>query len=279
MMATPIRSDDATATPNAVPGPEHGLRRPPAVEFELVERYYSVRVARTVEEVLEAQRVRYEVFNVELGEGLSTSSSSMLDADVYDEHCDHLLLVEKTSGAIVGTYRLQTAAMARAGSGFYCAGEFDLSGIGEERLEDSVELGRACILREHRMGHALFTLWRGVARYAQATGKHHFFGCCSLTGTDPRLGLIAARWLEGRGKLHPDVRVEPVEGHGCFGEPATEAEVAAFEPPNLFGAYLRYGVLACGPPAVDHEFGTIDFLVLLDTRTVEPRFRRLIFEG
>jgi len=275
MKATPTPSTDATRMTDA----EQGLRRPPAIEFELVERYYSVRVARTAAELLQAQRVRYEVFNVELGEGLSTSSSSMLDADVFDEHCDHLLLVAKDTDEVVGTYRVQTAAMARAGAGFYCAGEFDLSGLGDERIEDSVELGRACILRDHRMGHALFTLWRGVARYAALSGKHLFFGCCSLTGTDPRQGLIAARWLEARGKLHPDVWVEPVAGRGCVGAPATDDEVAAFHPPNLFGAYLRYGVLACGAPAVDHEFGTIDFLVLLDSRTVEPRFRRLIFEG
>lgn len=249
------------------------------VDFELVERDYLVRVARNDAEVEAAQRVRYAVFNLELGEGLAESVATGRDVDRFDPQCDHLLLIERATDRVVGTYRVQTQAMAERGVGFYCATEFDLTPLGGERLAQSVELGRACIVRDHRRGSALFTLWRGVARYAMNAGKPYFFGCCSLTGTDPRLGLIAAQWLERHGRLYPDLRVDPHPELVCEGAPPTEDEVAAFDPPSLFGTYLRYGVKACGPPAIDRGFGTIDFFVLLDAETLEPRFRRLIFEG
>jgi putative hemolysin len=35
-------------------------------------------------------------------------------------------------------------------------------------------------------------------------------------------------------------------------------------PPRLLRAYLSVGAKICGPPAIDREFGTIDFLTLLD---------------
>jgi putative hemolysin len=40
------------------------------------------------------------------------------------------------------------------------------------------------------------------------------------------------------------------------------------EPPRLLRAYLAVGARICGPPAIDREFGTIDFLTLVDQKTV-----------
>jgi putative hemolysin len=33
--------------------------------------------------------------------------------------------------------------------------------------------------------------------------------------------------------------------------------------------YLSIGAKICGPPAIDREFGTIDFLTLLDLHTLD----------
>ena len=35
-------------------------------------------------------------------------------------------------------------------------------------------------------------------------------------------------------------------------------------PPKLLRAYLSVGAKICGPPAIDREFKTIDFLTILD---------------
>ena len=45
----------------------------------------------------------------------------------------------------------------------------------------------------------------------------------------------------------------------------------AVDVPQLFATYLRYGALVCGPPAIDREFKTIDYFVLLDTNALDPR--------
>ncbi|MEM7278676.1 MAG: GNAT family N-acyltransferase, partial [Pseudomonadota bacterium] len=125
-------------------------------------------------------RLRFEVFNLELGEGLAQSYASMRDTDAYDPYCHHLLVEDIASRQLVGTYRLLSRANS-IGCGFYSDNEFVLSDLPQSVLDRSVELGRACIRYEHRNSRVLFLLWLGLAQYLQATSARYFFGCCSLT--------------------------------------------------------------------------------------------------
>lgn len=236
---------------------------------------YVVRFAGDEADLERVLALRFEVFNRELGEGLAESWRTGLDRDRFDETCHHLLLTEATSEAVVGTYRLQTAEQARAGAGLYCAGEFDLAPL-EPVVARGVELGRACIAREHRNGSALFALWRGLAAYLAWSRKRYLFGCCSLTSQDPREGLALARWLEREGHLHPRYRVAPLPSLACAAGPGPEPAV---ELPKLFGTYLRYGAKVVSAPALDREFRTIDWLVVLDARALPGRLWRLFFTG
>lgn len=268
--------------------------RPGQPCFEFIEREYEVRLARTQEELALAQRLRFEVFNRELGEGLRASEATGLDQDQFDAHCDHLLIIARDPALpegvltrdvpdarlrVVGTYRLQGLEVAERGVGLYCDQEFDLGRAPRRYLEQGIELGRACIAKEHRRGHALFALFRGLAHYLVETKRRYLYGCCSLTGTDARLASLAREWLDRRGKRHPeffvpargDYRVDPVA--------VSDADVEGFKLPQLFGTYLRYGALVCSEPAVDHEFGTVDFLVQFDLESFDVRLRRLFLEG
>lgn len=245
-------------------------------DFTLEESRYRVEIARTPAEVEAAMRLRFEVFNLELGEGLESSLATGLDRDPFDDHCVHLVLKDRDDGAVVGTYRLQDHAMAQAGVGWYCDQEYVLADLPAEILERSIELGRACIHRDHRHSKALFALWRGIYGVLSAAGRRYLFGCCSLTSRDPRAGLICARWLEERGSLRPDLRVRARPDYVCVGAPPTAQELEAFSLPQLFGSYLRYGVKACSEPALDRAFGTVDFLVLFDQRELDPKLVRLL---
>src|SRR5450432_3177967 len=74
---------------------------------------YATRLACHAEEVRAAQALRFEVFNLELNEGLAQSYESGLDEDPFDAVCDHLLVEHRPSRQIVGTYRLQTGVTRR----------------------------------------------------------------------------------------------------------------------------------------------------------------------
>ena len=94
------------------------------------------------------------------------------DTDEFDRICDHLIVEHVTTGKIVGTYRLQTGTTAVANAGFYSEREFDFSPY--NRLGDSViELGRACVHRDHRSTDVLHLLWRGIAQYAMRHGGRY----------------------------------------------------------------------------------------------------------
>ena len=88
---------------------------------------YAVRFAVSKEEVRKALRLRYEVFNLELQDGLAASHDSGLDEDEFDAVCDHLIITEEASGSVVGTYRMQSGAMAARNLGYYSAREFDFA--------------------------------------------------------------------------------------------------------------------------------------------------------
>jgi putative hemolysin len=53
--------------------------------------------------------------------------------------------------------------------------------------------------------------------------------------------------------------------------PRCKGELAPAQAPKLLRAYLTIGAKICGPPAIDREFRTIDFLTLLDLHTLHPR--------
>jgi hypothetical protein len=122
---------------------------------------YRVRVSSTQADVRAAQSLRFQVFNLELNEGLESSYATLRDEDPFDPVCDHLLVEDESSGEVVGTYRLQTGTMALANLGFYSAQEFEF-GAFRDVYGEMVELGRACVHRSHRNLQVLTLLWRGI---------------------------------------------------------------------------------------------------------------------
>jgi len=54
--------------------------------------HYGTRLARNLDEVRAAQALRFQVFNLELNEGLEQSYATGLDEDPFDAVCDHLIV-------------------------------------------------------------------------------------------------------------------------------------------------------------------------------------------
>ena len=271
-------SDPAPTTP---PASRRAAAFPVAEEVlppdDIVKGQYRLTFVRRTEQLRAVQKLRFQVFNLELGEGLDSSFESGLDADDLDEALHHLLILDERTGRAVGTYRMQTAAMAAANCGFYTAREFDFSGFPLPVVEHSVEVGRACIAKEHRSRRVLHLLWQGLARYLTCTDKRYLFGCCSLTTQDGRVGNQVHSQLVADGHLHPTVRAWPIPGMECGLHDCENAAGGRMEIPPLFQSYLNLGAKICGPPAIDREFGTIDFLVLLDVRELEHHVYQSFF--
>lgn len=249
----------------------------PGPPLTLEQGHYRLEFARSSRDIDAALRLRFEVFNRELGEGLEESWKTGLDRDRFDEVCHHLTVRDTESDRVIGTYRMQTGEMAAQGEGFYSDGEFHLEDLGDEVLGNAVEVGRACIAQDHRNRQVLFLLWRGLASYMVAFGKRFLFGCCSLTSQDQAVGLALRGQLEQRNLSWGCWVVRPRSEWRCEASAGEVAAVGVVEVPTLFATYLRYGAKICGAPAIDRQFKTLDFLVLLDTAGLDPRTRELFF--
>lgn len=221
---------------------------------------YAMRKADSLEEIQLAQKLRYEVFNIELGEGLVSSSQVKRDEDPFDVHCEHLIVEYIPEHKIVGTYRLQTGEMAAAGIGYYSAQEFDLTPY-EKYRHKILELGRACIHADHRKRKVLKLLWRGIAKYAFAHKSRYLIGCSSLTSQDSNEGWSLYRKLSVDYLVPEKLRTQPLPDFQLEPESERTVEVKC---PKLFATYLSLGSRIAGPPAIDREFGTIDFFTLFD---------------
>jgi putative hemolysin len=247
---------------------------------------YRLRLAQSVEDRAAACRLRFKVFNLELGEGLESSYQTGLDTDQFDLFCEHLLVEDKQTGRVVGTYRMQSGATAGRNLGYYSEQEFEFAPY-EPLRADILELGRASIDRDHRTPEVLTLLWRGIAQYASNMGLRYLIGCSSLTSKDPVEGWQVYRQLEHY-RVSPEFETAPTATYACPSE--QEGAYAQQSPcqqdpsmgtsaptqarvPKLLKTYLAIGARVCCPPAWDREFGTIDFLTLLDLKLISPSAR------
>ena len=245
---------------------------------------YRLRLAETAEDREAACRLRFKVFNIELGEGLESSYETGLDTDQFDACCEHLLVEDKqdetSARKIVGTYRMQSGLIAKSNFGYYSEQEFNLTPY--ELLRPGVlELGRASIDREHRTPEVLTLLWRGIAQYANDMGLRYLIGCSSLTSRNPEEGWQLYRQLE-KFRVSPEFETIPTDAYACPTEPsengaqppAGDAEsTEGVKVPKLLKVYLTIGARIAAAPAWDRAFGTIDFLTLLDLKQLSSAAR------
>lgn len=134
-----------------------------------------------------------------------------------------------------------------------------------------MELGRACVAVAHRNQSVLGLLWKGIAKYAQSQKARYLIGCSSLTSQNEAQGLRTYLELEGRCLAPLAWRTVPIAGWQCAAGSAAPEVVPV---PRLMSAYLAAGAKICGEPAIDREFGTIDFLTWMDLQSMPARVLR-----
>ncbi|MBX3662855.1 MAG: GNAT family N-acetyltransferase [Burkholderiales bacterium] len=229
----------------------------------------AVSFARTPDEVVEAQRLRYKVFAGELGANIPQAAPG-IDSDFYDAHCEHLLVRDTRSGEVVGTYRLLPGPRAQQLGSFYADSEFDLTRLRHLR-ESTVEIGRSCVHPDYRSGATIARLWSGLAAYAAQGGYRYLMGCASLGMADG--GRRAAGIYRGLAREH----LSPVE-YRVFPRCELPLEALGGEadalPPPLVKGYVRVGAWICGAPAWDPDFNTADLLMLLPLSRMNARYAR-----
>lgn len=225
---------------------------------------FLLKTVTTSEELIEALKLRYQVFHREM---LGKSREKGIDVDEFDFVCDHLIIVEKKTGRIVGTYRLNSSGQ------YYSGQEFHLRRILETQ-GPKLELGRACIHKDFRRGIVISLLWRGIAEYMSAMNSQILFGCATIKTESPRQAALLYTHFLREGRIQEELWCPPTKAYSMnhldlwiekFNRPLTLEEQTEVEDliPPLCRAYLKAGALLGGEPAYDAAFKCIDFLTIL----------------
>ncbi|MCV6636300.1 GNAT family N-acyltransferase [Candidatus Albibeggiatoa sp. nov. NOAA] len=226
---------------------------------------YDVVVAQTIEQIREAQALRYQIFSEELGAELDTPVP-LHDIDRYDDFCHHILVRDLEAQKVIGCTRILTSDKIDIAGGYYSESEFDLTQIHQinGRL---IEVGRTCVHVDHRRGSVMTLLWSGLARFMVEHKYDYLMGCASIPLPD-------SSWLPLFDKLQQDygadesMRVIPKRPL----DKSVVAQDVKVDVPPLLKAYIRLGAKICGDPCWDPHFKVADVFIVVSIESLQKRY-------
>jgi len=254
--------------------------------MQIDEPYFELRLAENGSEIRAAQRLRYSVFVDELGgDGELVDHDARLEADRYDPHFDHLVLLDHrrpSDDCVVGVYRLMCAEGAEAAGQFYSEDEYDLSVLRASGRK-LLELGRSCVHRDYRGGTAMMHLWNGLAEYIATHRIEVMFGMASFHGLDPAplagpLSLLHHRHLAPE-DVRPRARPEGFQRMDLIAADTLDRPAAIRAMPALIKAYLRLGGFVGEGAFIDRPFNCIDVCLVMDVARMSDKHRAIYQKG
>jgi predicted GNAT family N-acyltransferase len=229
-------------------------------------------IAGTAQEIVDAQRLRAQVYCVE--EGLLPASASVdgREIDARDVRDDTLHFVAYSDGEPAGTVRLLLpnvdASTTRAGRlGLDLDAKFDLAMLATAGVSPA-EVTRYCVPRRYRHTGAARALFLALHAESLRRGITHWLAGANMETDVPSDAAIAYGVARARRLLHPRVRAEarvlmpPVTaGRRPFyteeqRRRAFDGDFEGLALPRTLGLFaLRMGARYIGSPAYDAQFG------------------------
>ena len=242
---------------------------------------FEIILTNKLEDIEEAQRLRYKVFYEEMNANPSKiMRSTKRDFDIFDEFCDHMIVRDLTraqNDQVVGAYRMLRDKVAQKHGGFYSAKEYDLSDfINNLDTHNACEIGRSCVHFEYRNNQTIQLLWRGLANYYAKYQLTRIFGCASFPGCSLDDLSVPLSYLYHYHLAPEKMRVKAIpslfNSMNLIPKEDINIRQAIKLVPPLIRAYLRLGGV-CGDGAViDQQFGTTDVFMVLAMDDVPEKY-------
>lgn len=241
--------------------------------------------------IQEIGRLRELTFRA-VGEGTGRCS----DIDSFDAYYLHMFLWDARQQAVVGAYRLglvDEILACHGKRGLYTHSLFKYGTQLLDLLNPAIELGRSFVRAEYQRSFApLLLLWCGIAQFVARSPRYAtLFGPVSISGRyAPASRRLMVEYLTGYSadrRLASQVSPRRPFRDGTGTSPSDAGEVptrsveelsrqiSQIEPdgkglPVLLRQYLRLGGRLLGF-SVDTKFAnTLDGLIMVDVRQVEP---------
>ena len=242
---------------------------------------FEIRLAKTEEEVIAAQKLRYKIFFEE--DGAIPSEQVKLeerDFDEFDPFCDHLIAIDKTAGDnpadyVIGTYRLMRKDGAKKAGKWYSQSEFNVEKFNDYNGE-VLELGRACVHKDYRTKIVMQMLWNGLAAYMFDFDIKLMFGCGSFLGTDVNQYKQSLSYLYYNCVAVDELAVEERGKDKCeypvIPKNEIDGVVAFKELPTMIKGYLRIGCKVSNTIFIDWNFNCFDVCIIFETKNLKQSY-------
>ena len=221
------------------------------------------------DELIELQRLRYDYLLRDFDPSLPEGG---LDDDGFDDYTDSILVIDRESGRIAGTYRVATLKTMK-GKEFKCEEEFDITNVKNDP-DGMVETGRAVVNPDFRDGAVINLLWKGLMDYTLQNNCRYIIGTASLHGTKPEIFDKCTTYIR-RNAMNTKMNVFAKKNAFEFAD--TECgTLQTSDIPNLLKTYLFLGATISVNGYIDYEFNSSDVMIIIDVQNMNQRAVQLL---
>ena len=229
---------------------------------------YRARLASSQREVLAAQALRYQCFNL--------LNKVELDVDDFDTICQHVLIENLETNKLICCYRILNFENGKNISSSYSAQFYDLKSI-ESYSKPMIEVGRFCIDPEVNDPSVVLTAWAALAQIVAQSRTELLFGCSSFEGIDKRkyvdsFALLRERYIA---PVHWRPRIKSAKVF-CYSKDLkckVDKKKALINMPPLLKTYLSMGAWVSDHAVVDLNMKTLHLFTGMEISKI-PKSRK-----
>ena len=238
-----------------------------ALEIIRVGRYRA-RYASSQIDVLAAQSLRYQCFNL--------SNKDELDVDDFDALCQHVLIENLETEKLICCYRILKFDSGKNISSSYSSQFYDLKVI-ENFTEPMIEVGRFCIDPEENDPSVVLTAWAALAQIVDHNQTELLFGCSSFEGIEKEkyfdsFALLRDRYM-APDHWRPKIKAAQVF---CYSKDLiykVDKKKALLNMPPLLKTYLSMGAWVSDHAVVDLNMETLHLFTGMEISKI-PKSRK-----
>ena len=244
----------------------------PSVSFHIDTEKFIIKTAETEKELLGVFHLRHNVF---FKERKGVSFESQLSFDEYDIHADHLIIIDKNSDQVKGSYRFIPSKFK--GYEHFCNWQyFDIYDFLYQKKKESgfVEMEWSCTHKELRSSRAIHYIWLGMARYFKEVFSKYMFGQVNVLNIGSAEAACIYNTFMDAGIVDTTSPVVPTKKYTVSG---MEKMILNTKPDlkslmkisRLFKWYLKMGARVHGQPIFDPEFNSYGFFLSIDFKNIK----------
>ncbi|MGH1414510.1 MAG: GNAT family N-acetyltransferase [Pelagimonas sp.] len=237
--------------------------------IQLAKGRYVAREATCASDIERVQQLR----------GLAFMRPGGVDADQFDEICDHIMIEDHETGHLVCCFRFLPLPNGREIGRSYSAQYYELAGL-QSFAGRMVEMGRFCSHPDWVDPDILRVAWGAMTAYVDAQKVELLFGCASFAGTDAEeyydaFAMLSERHLAPRRWL-PQIKAPKVFRFADKLRRKPDAKKAMLRMPPLLRTYLMMGGWVSDHAVVDGQMNTLHVFTGVEISAIPPARKRLL---